>query len=576
MAKPPPAPRAFTLRAHLLAFAAAILLPVSGLTAALLWHSAQLQRTQLEASLGQVVDDLREDTDRYLSNLTTILRTLATSPALQTGDLGAFHEQASAAARSMNANVLSLVDPQTMQQTLNTLLPWGAALPMTGDPESVQRVRDTGRPVVSNYFIGRVSGAPAWSVLIPVFDEEKVKHVLLAGLSPAHLLPVLQSGRFDGVWAAAIIDARGIIMARSRDHDKWSGKANPGQTMDGDLNMPPIYRAQTLEGGDGLRARQRSAVSDWIVIATMLRADAEAPLWRSLAVWFGVTLGTGILTLFVALPLSEALTRPIRAAAVAARALGRGDPVARTRSNLFEANEVTRALADASYALAERQAAQRRWEERQRLLLAELSHRVKNSLAVVQALAMRTLTNERPPAEARDSFVRRLRAMARAHELLVERDWQGAPLRDILAGELAPFAERVRLDGPEVLIKPTVAQTLALVSHELATNAMKYGALQVPAGQVSVQWSIVAGDDGKPRLRFAWREQGGPAVTNPEKRGFGSVLLERAVVTELQVKPTLAFAPEGFRYEFEVALEAVAATERDRDLEPWAEAKGRA
>ena len=93
-------------------------------------------------------------------------------------------------------------------------------------------------------------------------------------------------------------------------------------------------------------------------------------------------------------------------------------------------------------------------------------------------------------------------------------------------------------------------------------------------GRVSVQWSIVSGDGGQPRLRLSWTERGGPRVERPERRGFGSILLERAVVAELQVKPVLAFEPEGFRYELEVPLETVAARAGDRDMEPWADPAG--
>lgn len=570
MTGPQRLPRAFTLRAHLFAFAAAILLPVSVLTAALLLNSAQLQREQLETRLGEVAGDLTDDIDRFVSNLITTLQTVATSPALAENDLLSFHRQASAAARSMGATAIALVEPGTMQQLVNTLLPWGAELPTTGDPLSVQKVVESGAAVVSNYFMGRVSRAAAWNVGIPIYEGERVQYVLVAGMTPAQLLPVLQRQRLDSLWATTIIDANGIILARSRDHEKWSGTLNQRQDAEDHIVARTVYQTTTLEGTPALRALQRSGVSGWIVTASLPLTAAEAPLWRNLAVWFAVTLGTGLLTLLVALRMSAALSQPISRAAHAAAALGRGEEVVPMRTNLIEANAVTSALATAARALAERQTAQRRWEERQRLLLAELSHRVKNSLAVVQALALRTLTDDRSVGEARESFVRRLRAMARAHELLVESDWQGAPLRQIIVGELALFADRVRVEGPDVLIKPTVAQTLALVSHELATNAVKYGALQLPEGRVSVQWTILPGDGGKPRLRFSWTERGVPPVQPPERRGFGSVLLERAVVAELQVKPLLAFEAEGFRYQLEVPLETLAAGPRDLEHEPWA------
>lgn len=215
MAPPQSIRGSFTLRAHLFAFAAAILLPVSLLTAALLFNSALLQRTQLEARLGQVAANLSADIDRYLSNLTTTLQTLATSPSLQEDDLAAFYRQATAATRTMSATTISLVDPYTMQQVMNTLVPWGANLPQTGDPDSMQRTLVSGAPVVSNYFIGRISRAPAWNVEIPVFQGDHVKYVLLAGMKPAELVPILQSQLLDSTWASTLIDRNGTILARS-------------------------------------------------------------------------------------------------------------------------------------------------------------------------------------------------------------------------------------------------------------------------------------------------------------------------------------------------------------------------
>ena len=231
--------RAFTLRAHLFAFAGAILLPVSVLTAALLFNSAELQREQLETQLGQVAGDLTDDIDRFVSNLMTTLQTLATSPALHEGDLEVFSRQASAAARTMGANAISLVDPTTMAQVVNTLLPWGAEMPMTGDPPSVQKVADSHGAVVSNYFIGRVSRAPAWNVAIPVFDGERVLYVLLAGMTGlmAPLVVAHGEGRVDETEAAAracvrYVDSHGEPAARYPENPNGSPGGATGFTSD--------------------------------------------------------------------------------------------------------------------------------------------------------------------------------------------------------------------------------------------------------------------------------------------------------------------------------------------------------
>jgi two-component sensor histidine kinase len=136
------------------------------------------------------------------------------------------------------------------------------------------------------------------------------------------------------------------------------------------------------------------------------------------------------------------------------------------------------------------------------------------------------------------------------HGLLTAADWRGASLRDLVAAELAPYEGRVTVGGPEVMLPPNAALSLALALHELATNALKYGALSVPEGRVEVRWSLEGG-----RLQLAWREGGGPLVAPPARRGFGSLLVERSVAHNLGGTARLEFRPEGLAYEVELPLE---------------------
>ena len=195
----------------------------------------------------------------------------------------------------------------------------------------------------------------------------------------------------------------------------------------------------------------------------------------------------------------------------------------------------------------------RKWEEQQKLLLGELSHRVKNVLAVVQSMAARTLTGGRSLSEASEILVRRLHALSRAHEMLTTRNWRGAPLLAIIEGELAPFAGRTRIEGPDIMIGPRMAQTLALVLHELATNASKHGALSNDEGQISVTWSV-AMIDGIERFKFEWRETGGPPVKMPKGKGFGTALLNIAISGSADGASPLRFEPEGIVYDIDVPL----------------------
>jgi PAS domain S-box-containing protein len=172
----------------------------------------------------------------------------------------------------------------------------------------------------------------------------------------------------------------------------------------------------------------------------------------------------------------------------------------------------------------------KRGEERQKLLLEELNHRVKNTLAIVQAIASLTLRNTPEPAAFTAALSARLAALARAHTLLTRELWQGAALGDVVAAALAPFGvdgrqHAISIDGPAVVVRPDAAMTLSLVLHELATNALKHGALTAPLGQVTVAWSMAEAPDARRLVELLWGEQGGPAVTPPERQGFGARLI---------------------------------------------------
>lgn len=189
----------------------------------------------------------------------------------------------------------------------------------------------------------------------------------------------------------------------------------------------------------------------------------------------------------------------------------------------------------------------RKRAERQReLLVGELNHRVKNTLAVVQAIAHQTIGKEGDAIAARRSFEARLRALGEAHDLLTGADWGEVPLRELLERTLHPFAAelqgRFRLVGPEISLNSRATVSLGLAVHELATNATKYGALSNETGAVLVQWSV----DGDPEvLRLLWVEEGGPAVATPVRVGFGSRVLRRALAADIGGSVDLDFDPKG-------------------------------
>jgi diguanylate cyclase len=184
-------------------------------------------------------------------------------------------------------------------------------------------------------------------------------------------------------------------------------------------------------------------------------------------------------------------------------------------------------------------------ERRQRLLINELNHRVKNTLATVQSVAAQTARRSETIQTFQESFDSRLIALSATHNALTRGGWEGASLREILHGELEPYGEeRWALEGQDVHLEPRRAISLGMVFHELATNAAKYGALSGPEGRVVVSWALRAGADAPAFLELSWREAGGPPVRPPSRRGFGSRLIG-AMEVELAAQVELRYEPGG-------------------------------
>jgi two-component system CheB/CheR fusion protein len=201
-------------------------------------------------------------------------------------------------------------------------------------------------------------------------------------------------------------------------------------------------------------------------------------------------------------------------------------------------------------------------EAAQEALLHELQHRVKNILATVSSLGARMLKDSASMEDFSTAFLARLRTMGYLHDLLSQRNWQGADLRTLVTAAVAPYVRgdksNIVLDGPEVILTPNAAGSLGLVLHELATNAAKYGALSVADGRIEAAWKIT-GPAGPERLSLAWTERGGPRVEQTGVEGFGLSFVKRSVEYELDGTATLALDPDGLRCTIEFPLRDAAA-----------------
>jgi two-component sensor histidine kinase len=198
--------------------------------------------------------------------------------------------------------------------------------------------------------------------------------------------------------------------------------------------------------------------------------------------------------------------------------------------------------------------ARKRAEEHKELLIGELHHRTLNLFSVIHSVAAQSLTGDQTLAEGRESFIKRLLALARAYTMLTDKTWSGALLSEIVALELSGFSDQVELVGAPVIVRPSTAQGFALLFHELATNAAKYGALLTPDGRISARWRV--NKTSQPAsFSLDWEERGGPRVVAPARKGYGQRILEQ--VGRQFGTYDIHYAPEGFKYHLDAPLERI-------------------
>jgi PAS domain S-box-containing protein len=197
----------------------------------------------------------------------------------------------------------------------------------------------------------------------------------------------------------------------------------------------------------------------------------------------------------------------------------------------------------------------KRWEEHTQLLMREVTHRSKNLLAVIQAMARQTKRASRDVNDFEVRFSGRLQALAASHDLLVQRDWHGVALPELVRSQLAHYldqhATQITIEGPGLIVTPEAAQNIGLAVHELSTNAAKYGALSVPEGRVAVRW-LQANNGGSERLHMSWMERGGPEVVPPSRRGFGQLVTEQLTARALQGTAELQFGSTGVSWKLDI------------------------
>jgi two-component sensor histidine kinase len=317
---------------------------------------------------------------------------------------------------------------------------------------------------------------------------------------------IINRQRPSADWTISIFDGDGINFARAPNPQETIGKrASPLLYAEMRRRQEATLPTVSLEGASLITSFARSSVTGWTVAAGIAENSLVGPLWRELA----------ITSLIGAVLLLTGLGFAVRMATTIARG-----------------------------------------EMLHDLLIEELNHRVKNTLAILQAIAVQTFRSASKTERA--TFEGRLGALAEAHNLLSIEKWQGCELQDVFSRVLQPYLlnnpRRLRMSGPKVPLSPRLAVVLSMILHEIATNAAKYGALSNDSGSVALDWEVT-GETGKPKLRLIWTEAGGPPVVAPVRRGFGSRLIERSARDQLGGEATVDFLPRGVVYTLICSLE---------------------
>ena len=525
-----------TVARRLLFMALTLAAPAILLMAALVAMQYSEGQRRFATQLTAMTRALSLATDRQIGQGQSILQGLSVSPALAQGDLVTFEKQAREAVKGRDAWIVLMSQER---QLLNTRIPNGGALPIMNLPDADWADMSSGRTTVSD-LIPRPGGlSPIVGFDLPVLVKGKL-YVLGYIQSPEAFHALMIAQDFPETWTASIVDRNAALVARSRDQEKMLGRhASADMRKAMARASEGVVHTHTLDGIETLSAFSRSQKSRWTFIVGVPRDELDrtvlSSLWPALA---GAALMIA-LGVAAALAFARPISRDVRGLVQEAEALAAGRPLDPAPSHLQEIAEVRGSVQAAADILRAREDEARQAAERQQLMINELNHRVKNTLVVVQSLARHSLRDGGD--KGLSQFNDRIYALASAHDLLTRRNWEGADLGELLAEALEPYASQVTLDGPPLPLAPNAAVALAMIFHELATNASKYGALSLATGQVTVSWSLGAGT----LLTLEWRERGGPKVRPPKTSGFGSRLIAASLKGDLAGSATFDYAVEG-------------------------------
>ncbi len=532
--------RATSIVVYLFALALVTLVPSFLFSGMLLKRNNEAQQDVVHSLTRATTRAISDAVDREVDGLITTMKVLSTSTSLENGDLETFHNRTQDALAD-SGSFLLLLD-HSFHQILNTRLPYGAPLPMTGDVETPQKALESGQITVSDMFMGAVAQQLVFDVLMPHIASDGEQQVLMLGQNAKNLTDALTSTRLPEGWNAALLDSKHTLAA-STDPSLKLG-APFFLPLSGARQAGSEWLRRTADGTQYEMVVQRSSLTGWQVVAWAPSDVVARPLLESM-IW--LVAGWVVMAIAVVLGMSWVsgqIARSVRGLMRDARRLGRGDIVLARNYPVQELAEVSAEIATA--------AEMRRSSETEiRFLMRELAHRAKNQLSVINAMAKQTARTAVSLDVFLSDFQKRIMGLARSTDLLLDYGSNGVKLAELISAHLEPFrprnADRLDLSGPELRVQAEAAQSLGMALHELATNAAKYGAFSADQGRLDISWHW-QGDV----LKLVWRESGVVLSDLPERRGFGSTVIEKMVVSTLGAQVEKIMHEDGIEWRFEL------------------------
>ena len=530
--------RSLSIRLHLAIYGALIVLPLlaAGLLIAKLYVDQAREALTIHAH--DIVADATAAIDQELNRYRLALQVLASSEALAEGKFEQFYLRAKALSQSVTDSVIALRRTDGTAIFV-TSLPFGAPIPNMTDPglRAADRLAIEHRSAVISDLVSGPVRPNVVALEMPVVANGKVDYLLTLAISPKGVFDILAAQLRGSRWLMGVIDNNDRIIARSWDNERFAGQKASDEFLRNTQAKSGNFVGTTLEGVTAFNVYQRSELSGWRIAAAIPLSELEAPLYRSLLVLAIVTALGFSASLILAFFYARALARPLRQLRGVAEAGGGNTNTIRT--GIAELDGVTGTLMRSIIVLKDRDRARAR-------TVNELNHRMKNMLAIIQAIAHETRRRATSLEQFGKAFEGRLIALARSHEALGDPEWHGGDLAALITQCCKPFCDETKLElqGPPIELPPKAAVGIGMVIHELATNAAKYGALSVPIGKVKLHWDLPE-EDGLRILRLQWQEQNGPPRPSARKEGFGSVLLRSIIEHDLGGRLDMIFARDG-------------------------------